>query len=129
MVHIYLFHRDLRIQDNTTLIHQIKTTESPIIPIFIFTPEQIDRKKNKYFSDNAVQFMCESLHELSDEIKKNKGKMLFFKGDNLKVLKAIHKITPIKSVGFNIDYTPYAKKRDQEIKSWCDKNNIICFMK
>ena len=49
MVHIYLFHRDLRIQDNTTLIHQIKTTESPIIPIFIFTPEQIEKKKNKYF--------------------------------------------------------------------------------
>jgi deoxyribodipyrimidine photo-lyase len=129
MVHLYLFHRDLRIQDNTTLIHQIKTTESPVVPIFIFTPEQIEKKKNKYFSDNAVQFMCESLHELADEIKKNKGKMLFFKGDNLKVLKAIHKVTPIESVGFNIDYTPYAKKRDQEIKSWCDKNNIICFMK
>ncbi len=79
MVHIYLFHRDLRIQDNTTLIHQIKTTENPVVPIFIFTPEQIDKKKNKYFSDNAVQFMCESLHELSDEIKKNKGKMLFCK--------------------------------------------------
>ena len=72
--------------------------------------------------------MCESLHELADEIKKNKGKMLFFKGDNLKVLKAIHKVTPIESVGFNVDYTPYAKKRDQEIKSWCDKNNIICFI-
>ena len=129
MVHIYLFHRDLRIQDNTTLIHQIKTTESPVVPIFIFTPEQIDRKKNKYFSDNSVQFMCESLNELSNEIKKNKGKLLFFKGDNLKVLKAIHKKVTIESVGFNIDYTPYAKARDQEIKLWCDSNNIMCFMK
>jgi deoxyribodipyrimidine photo-lyase len=129
MTHIFLFHRDLRIQDNTTLIHQIKTIEKPVIPIFIFTPEQIDRKTNKYFSDNSVQFMCESLHELADEIKKQKGKMLFFKGDNLKVLKEIHKIAPIESVGFNIDYTPYAKARDQKIKTWCDSNNIICFMK
>ncbi len=129
MVHIFLFHRDLRIQDNTTLIHQLKTITSPVVPIFIFPPEQIDRKTNKYFSDNAVQFMCESLAELADEIKKFKGKMLFFKGDNLKVLKAIHKKTPIESIGFNIDYTPYAKARDQEIKTWCDANNIICFMK
>jgi len=73
--------------------------------------------------------MIESLHELADEVKKNKGKMLFFKGDNLKVLQAIHKTIPIESIGFNIDYTPYAKKRDQEIKSWCDTNNIVCFMK
>ena len=129
MVHIYLFHRDLRIQDNTTLIHQLKTINESILPIFIFTPEQIDIKKNKYFSNNSVQFMIESLHELSDEIKKNKGKLLFFKGDNLKVLKSIHSQIPIESIGFNIDYTPYAKKRDQEIKLWCDQNNIICFMK
>ena len=75
--------------------------------------------------------MCESLHDLSIQIKNvNKnGKLLFFKGDNLQVLKAIHKKTPIESVGFNIDYTPYAKARDQEIKLWCDSKNIICFMK
>lgn len=134
MVHIFLFHRDLRIQDNTTLIHQIKTLQDNskdilILPIFIFTPEQIDKKINKYFSNNSVQFMIESLHELSDEIKKNKGKLLFFKGDNLKVLKSIHSKIPIQSIGFNIDYTPYAKKRDQEIKLWCNKHNITCFMK
>lgn len=129
MVHIFLFHRDLRLQDNTTLIYQIKTTGSPIIPIFIFPPEQIDKKKNKYFSHNSVQFMCESLHELSNEIKKFKGLMYFFKGDNIKVIKSIHKVVPIESIGFNVDYTPYAKARDLKIKSWCETNNISCFMK
>jgi deoxyribodipyrimidine photolyase len=53
------------------------------IPIFIFTPEQINPKKNKYFSNNSVQFMIESLHELSNDINEYKGKMYFFKGDNL----------------------------------------------
>jgi len=98
MVHIFLFHRDLRIHDNTTLIHQMKTINDSVLPIFIFPPEQIDPKKNKYFSHNSVQFMIESLHELADEVKKNKGKMLFFKGDNLKVLQAIHKTIPIESI-------------------------------
>jgi deoxyribodipyrimidine photo-lyase len=128
-LHLFIFHRDLRIQDNTTLIHQIRTIDEPVLPIFIFPPEQINPKKNKYFSHPSVQFMIESLHELSDEIKKRNGKMLFFKGDNLQVLKSIHKKIPINSIGFNIDYTPYAKQRDESIKKWCDDNNIICFAK
>lgn len=129
MVHIFLFHRDLRLVDNTSLINQLKTMGEAVLPIFIFPPEQINRKINKYFSDNSVQFMIESLHELSDEVKKKKGKMLFFKGDNMKVLKAINKVEPIESIGFNLDYTPYAKKRDAEIKTWCDSNNIVCLTK
>ena len=78
-MNIFLFHRDLRLVDNTTLIHQIKEMGN-VIPIFIFTPEQINPKKNSYFSNNSVQFMIESLHELSEEIKKKEGKMYFFKG-------------------------------------------------
>jgi deoxyribodipyrimidine photo-lyase len=127
-MHIFLFHRDLRLNDNTTLINQIKENEN-VIPIFIFPPEQIDPKKNNYFSNNSVQFMIESLHELSLEIKKNNGKFYFFKGDNLKVLTSINKQIKIESIGFNVDYTPYARKRDDEIKKWCDKNDIKYYMK
>ena len=129
MIHIFIFHRDLRLIDNTTLIYQTKTLDSHILPIFIFPPEQIDPKKNKYFSDASVQFMIESLHELSSVIKKKKSKLLFFKGDTLTVLKSIHKMVPVQSIGFNIDYTPYARQRDGIIKKWCDDNNIVCFMK
>ena len=51
MTHIFLFHRDLRIIDNTALIHQFKqiNKSDTIQPIFIFTPEQIEPNKNKYF--------------------------------------------------------------------------------
>ena len=78
-MNIFLFHRDLRLTDNTTLIYQIKECKN-IIPIFIFTPEQIEPDKNKYFSNNSVQFMIESLHELSKEIKKKNGQIYFFQG-------------------------------------------------
>jgi deoxyribodipyrimidine photo-lyase len=123
-MHIFIFHRDLRLQDNTTLIKQFKNHKE-VVPIFIFPPEQIDPKKNNYFSNNSVQFMIESLHELSENINHYSGKFYFFKGDTLKVLKSIHNI---ESIGFNIDYTPYAKKRDNEIKLWCEENKIICYM-
>ena len=128
MVNIFIFHRDLRIFDNTTLIHLLKE-KTNCIPIFIFPPEQINPKKNKYFSNNSVQFMIESLHELSSKIHEYKGKMYFFKGDNLKVIKAIHKHINIETIGFNIDYTPYAIKRDTEIKNYCEKHKIDCYFK
>ena len=123
-MHIFIFNRGLRLTDNTTLIHQIKEM-GPVVPIFIFTPEQIEPKKNSYFSNNSVQFMIESLHELSDEIKKKGGKMYFFKGDNVKVLKALHKKEGIESVGMNYDYTCYSRKRSEDIQKFCKKNEIV----
>ena len=47
----------------------------------------------------------------------------------MKVIKSIHKLLGIESIGFNIDYTPYAIKRDNEIKEWCHENNVTCYFK
>lgn len=63
-MNIFLFHRDLRLVDNTALIKQMQSYNK-ITPIFIFPPVQIDPKQNKYFSHNSVQFMIESLRELA----------------------------------------------------------------
>lgn len=126
MLNIFIFHRDLRIHDNTTLLKMLKDNKK-IILIFIFPPEQIDPTKNKYFSNNSVQFMIESLHELNKEIKKYKSKLYFFKGDNIDVLKQINKKDKINSIGFNLDYSPYAVKRDKLIQDFCNKNNISLY--
>lgn len=55
-MNLFIFHRDLRLIDNTSLIKQIKAFKK-VTPIFIFPPAQIDPKVNKYFSHNSVQFM------------------------------------------------------------------------
>lgn len=81
-MNIFIFHRDLRLFDNTSLIRQIKQFKK-VTPIFIFPPAQINPKVNKYFSHHSVQFMIESLKELSATIEKYDGKLYFFKGDNL----------------------------------------------
>ena len=129
MAHIHIFHRSLRLNDNTSLIAQIKELTKAITPIFIFTPEQIEPKNNKYFTNGSVQFMIESLHELSNEIKKKKGKLYFFYGDTMKVLKSIQTNKPILSISFNKEYTPYGKTRNDSIESWCKLNNIKCISK
>jgi len=67
-----------------------------VFPIFIFTPEQIT-VKNKFKSDNAVQFMIESLDDLSENIRMHKGKLNCFYGDNDSIIKKLIK-------KWNIDY-------------------------
>ena len=69
---IFIFTRDLRLEDNTTLIH-LSQLSKYVIPIFIFNPIQINN--NEYKSDNCVQFMCECLDQLNENIKK-RGKSL-----------------------------------------------------
>lgn len=126
-MNIFIFHRDLRLIDNTSLIKQIKDYKN-IIPIFIFDEKQINPNKNDYFSNYSVQFMIESLEELEEEIEKKNGELYYFKGNPLEILKKIKKVEEINSIGFNFDYSPYALERDNEIKEWCIKENIniIC---
>lgn len=120
---IFIFRRDLRLIDNNGLNYAMTNFEN-IIPIFIFTPEQI--KKNKFKSDNAVQFMCESLKELNKELKKNSSELHIFYGDNIKIIGKIIKSIEVENIIFNMDYTPYAIKRDTDIEKLCKKNKITC---
>jgi deoxyribodipyrimidine photo-lyase len=116
MKSIFIFRRDFRLVDNLGLIECCKKS-SEILPIFIFTPEQIEN--NEYFSYNAFQFMVESLQELN---------VHYYYGDNIKILKEIYKKYKYDNIYFNMDYTPYARKRDDSINTFCKENNINCFM-
>lgn len=115
MTAIFIFRRDLRLVDNTTLN---KLRDYKILPIFIFNKKQIDKDKNSYYSSNSVQFLFESLEELPN--------LNFYYTDNdITILNTlIGKFKDIKVVGFNKDYTPYAIRRDEEIKKWGQANHI-----
>ena len=128
MFQIFIFRRDLRIEDNNTLNYLLKFPE-PILPIFIFEPEQISKKLNPFFSNNCVQFMCESLEDLAQNIHKNGGKLNFFNDEPIKVLKKIIKKYKISRIGFNQDYTHFSQIRDKEINDFCKDNNIECISK
>ena len=108
---IFIFRRDFRLYDNLGLINAIN--KGKVLPIFIFTPEQI--QNNEYKSDNAIQFMVESLKDLDNELKKLKSKLHIFFGENLKILNKINSIYNINTIYCNKDFTKYAKNRDKEI--------------
>ena len=81
-------------------------------------------KTNKYKSDNAVQFMIESLQDLSSQISKMGGRLSCFYGHNDSIISYLIKELNIDFVCFNADYSPYAIQRDLSIIHICDKNGI-----
>ena len=130
---IHIFRRDYRLEDNTTLIEACKTHDI-VLPIFIFTKTQIDKKINQYRSDNCVQFLCYSLKDLDNQLHKHKSKLTIFYADEknnvnseVGILDTLMKTIPnLKTISFNMDYTFYSKTRDDTIMKLCKSNNINC---
>jgi len=111
---VYIFHRDLRLYDNNTLIEAVtfcRIHNCSLLPVFIFTPQQIDN--NRYRSDASVQFMVASLMELADDIIADGGRLYFYYGETADV---IQKIKPV-AIFETVDYTPFAKKRSESLKA------------
>jgi deoxyribodipyrimidine photo-lyase len=119
---LFIFRRDLRVIDNVGL-NLANSICKHIYPIFIFTPEQVT-SSNKYKSDNAVQFMIESLKNLESQIKKMNGHLLCFYGKNDAIVSYLIKELDINVVCFNADYTPYAIQRELGIIQLCDKMGV-----
>ena len=119
---LFIFRRDLRTYDNIGFIETCKFKD-PVYPIFILNPEQIDSKKNDYFSNNSVQFMCESLYDLNKQLD---TKLTLYYGLNENVLTELFKTNKLKRVCFNVDYTGYSQYRDKKIAELAKKHGIEC---
>jgi deoxyribodipyrimidine photo-lyase len=116
---VLLFHRDLRIVDHRGLEKAVEIARSHsarILPLFIFTPQQITR--NPYKSAPAIQFMCDSLADLQNAIERTGGKLRLAYGDTLDVLKSIKNLVGVVETR---DYTPFAKQREANIRGMCEE--------
>jgi deoxyribodipyrimidine photo-lyase len=128
-----MFCRDLRLFDNLGLtnfnnyLNENFRDSYKIFPIFILNPDQVklNKKNENYFSNNAVQFMCESLIDLNKQLN---GNLNIFYGDPIKVIDYIIKKFDIIGIGFQGDFSAHAKKRQENIKKICQKNKIDFFL-
>lgn len=119
---LFIFRRDLRLDDNTGLIKALTESQS-VIPCFIFDPAQVS-EKNRYKSSNALQFMLESLQDLNEQLKKAGGCLHLFSGKPDIVVGACLGEKKIDAVFVNHDYTPYSIKRDKAIQAVCKKHKV-----
>lgn len=118
---LFIFRRDLRLNDNTGLIHALKHSET-VIPCFIFTPEQLDH--NPYRGDSCLQFMIESLEDLASQLEGRGGKLYLFHDTPENVIEKCIQKLHIDAVMANRDYTPYSQKRDKKIGAACKKQAV-----
>ena len=128
-VGVFIFRRDLRLDDNLGLIRMTRECAS-IVPIFCLDQNQIvETDKNKHYrSESAVQFMCESLADLNLQLNERSSKLFMFYGlpweilgGVLSELKKSHKSV---AAGWNHDYSEYSQKRDAEMISVCGKLDV-----
>jgi deoxyribodipyrimidine photo-lyase len=124
---IFIFHNDLRITDNVGLAQLSKICDV-VLPIFIFTPEQIG-STNKYRSLPAIEFMLAQLEVLDLALRKHHGKLYTFYGSTAKVVTKLIQAMKPTAVCNNANYTPFALDRDSLVKSVCERHNcdyILC---
>ncbi len=118
---LFIFHRDLRLEDNTGLIHALKSSER-VIPCFIFTPEQIEH--NPYKGEKCLNFMLEALYDLELQLNTKGGKLYFFRGKTHEIVEKCIEKLGVDAVYSNRDYTPYSVQRDKKIESVCKKKKV-----
>lgn len=124
-ISIFIFRRDLRLNDNTGLIYALENSEI-VIPIFIFNKKQIS-EENEYRSLNALEFIKNSLINLDNELKKLNSSLFMFYDRIDNVLLNLKNTLNIEAVYINEDYTPFSRKRDEQITEFCNKEKIEFF--
>ena len=107
---LFIFRRDLRIQDNTGLSELIKQCDE-VNCIFILDPKQIDPKQNKFFSAPAMLFMIDSLIELKTRIP-----LKILHGNPVEIIGKVKDKYDL--IAYNKDYSKYAIVRDAQLDSY-----------
>lgn len=121
---LFIFRRDLRLEDNTGLIFALKSSKE-VIPAFIFTPEQIEN--NPYRSDHCLKFMIESLQDLDAQLRSQGSKLFLFKGNPEDIASRCLHDLDIDALIVNRDYTPYSRQRDKKLEKFCLSHHLSFF--
>ncbi|WP_179317660.1 cryptochrome/photolyase family protein [Winogradskyella undariae] len=120
-VNIFWFRRDLRLDDNHGFFEALKG-DLPVLPIFIFDSEILDHLPK---NDARVTFIYETLQNIRQTLQDKYGSSLaLYHGKPETIYKQLTKDYNINTVYTNHDYEPYAKERDNHIKSLLDEQGI-----
>jgi deoxyribodipyrimidine photo-lyase len=117
---LFIFRRDLRIQDNVGLIESLQNSKE-VIPCFIYDENIIKKLKDSEFRWN---FLNESLVDLDNELKKKGTSLQVLEGKPEKIIDSMIKKHNLNAIFLNTDFTNYAQRRDEKIFQICKKNKI-----
>lgn len=116
-IKVFLYHRDLRWQDNIGLNELLKKSNN-IALLFIFTEQQI--QNNNWFSPRAFNYMLHCLRNLNQSIPLN----FMIAKSEVTALTELIKNNIIECIYTNYDFTPFAQKRHLLTKKLLEKHHI-----
>jgi deoxyribodipyrimidine photo-lyase len=105
---IWWIRRDLRLTDNAALHAALKADS--VIPTFIVDPAF------SHTSSHRKYFLYEGLHALDKDLRSRGSYLAVRSGTPLEVLKRLLSETNAEVIFAEEDFTPYARKRDEEIE-------------
>ncbi len=121
---LFLFRRDLRLDDNTALLAALDENDE-VSTCFIRDPRQ-GAEQNPHFTPNGFRFMLESLAELAAELETRGGRLSLFSGEPENILERLlsERTGSFTAVYLNTDYTPFSRKRDDALAKICAERGV-----
>jgi deoxyribodipyrimidine photo-lyase len=120
-VSIFWFRRDLRLQDNAGLYHALKAG-NPVIPIFIFDKNILDRLEDK--QDRRVAFIHNSITEIQNELVQFGSNLLVKFGTPEDIFPALVNQYDVSTIYTNHDYESYAHERDGAVQEYAMSEGV-----
>ena len=114
------FRRDLRVSDNTAL-HQACARKVPVLPVFIFDPEILKKKKEVV---RRTAFLLSALESLSANLDALGAPLILRKGNPVEVLRALVKETGARTLFLNKDIEPYSRQRDEKVSMMLKEEGV-----
>lgn len=118
---LYIFRRDLRLQDNTGL-NQALRLSGQVIPCFIFDPRQIE--PHPFLSKPGLNFMLQSIGDLKRQLQQAGCNPALFHATPQEVIQQVFEQHRIEAVFINRDYTPFSRQRDADMAEICKQLGI-----
>jgi deoxyribodipyrimidine photo-lyase len=106
---IWWIRRDLRLQENPTLIEACAES-THLIPLFILDPLLLDQKSGK-----RIQFLYQAVDSLNRDLQARGSRLVILSGDPLSVLKQVVSEVQAEMIYAEEDYSPYARQRDHKV--------------
>lgn len=117
---IFWFRRDLRLADNPALHHAL--SHFNVIPVYLHCPDE----QVPWMPGAASRWwLHHSLNRLNESLGRLGSKLVIRQGENAKILlNELIEESGSRAVFWNRLYTPTARQRDQEIKSYLRDHGI-----
>lgn len=121
---LFIFRRDLRLSDNNALNAALQLS-TQVLPCFIFDPRQI--QAHPYQSKPGLQFLMQSIEDLQQQFRAIHSELALFDDDPEQVIRQAIETYAIQAVFTNRDYTPFSRRRDDNLARVCQSLGIAFY--